>query len=359
MDFIDELKQFARRVERLRETIATEEATKTSIIMPFFALLGYDVFDPREFLPEFTADVGIKKGEKVDYAIIKDGEPVILIEAKWCGEALEKHDSQLFRYFGTTSAKFAILTNGVTYRFFTDLEEPNKMDSRPFLEFDITDVKEAYVSELKKFHKNSFDVETIIDTAEELKYSNEIMKYMSQQLRQPSDGFVRHILGEVYSGTRTQNVVDKFRDIVRKSLNQFINELMSDKITSALRSSAATAEAEAEEEQDNSDTDSNEEATPRIITTEEELEGLFIVRHILNDVVDKSRVNHRDTESYFGIILDDNRRKWICRLRLDGAKKRVTFPTEDKGQVHYDIDKVDDLYRHSGELKVIVSRLLD
>lgn len=95
--------------------------------MPFFSLLGYDVFDPHEFIPEFTADVGIKKGEKVDYAITKDGKPIILIEAKWCGDNLEKHGSQLFRYFGTTSAKFGILTNGIIYKFYTDLDESNKM----------------------------------------------------------------------------------------------------------------------------------------------------------------------------------------------------------------------------------------
>lgn len=356
VDFIDELKQFAKRVERIKDTINTEEATKTSIIMPFFQLLGYDVFDPHEFLPEFTADVGIKKGEKVDYAIIKDGQPVILIEAKWYGDNLEKHDSQLFRYFGTTSAKFAILTNGITYRFFTDLEETNKMDSRPFLEFDIMNIKEAYVHELKKFHKNAFDVETIFDTAEELKYSNEIMKFMSQQMRIPSDDFVRYILGEVYSGVRTQNVIDKFRDIVKKSLNQFVNELMSDKITSALRASAATEDAD--DETEDTEAATLEDASPRIVTTEEELEAFFIVRHILGQTVDKERIFHRDTESYFGIILDNNRLKWICRLRLDGVKKCVIFPTKDKNQIRYEIDGVDDLYKYRSDIEAVVLRLL-
>ena len=141
MDFIDQIKQFAKRVETLRDSIQTEEATKTSIIMPFFAMLGYDVFNPLEFTPEFIADVGIKKGEKVDYAIIKNGEPVILIEAKSTNKKLERHDSQLFRYFGTTKAKFAILTNGITYRFYTDIEETNKMDKEPFLEFNIIKIK--------------------------------------------------------------------------------------------------------------------------------------------------------------------------------------------------------------------------
>lgn len=357
MDFIDGLKQFAKRVERLQETITTEEATKTSIIMPFFQLLGYDVFNPHEFLPEFTADVGIKKGEKVDYAIIKDGHPVILIEAKWCGEDLDKHSSQLFRYFGTTTAKFAILTNGITYRFFTDLEETNKMDTRPFLEFNIMNIKEAYVHELKKFHKSNFDVETIFDTAEELKYSNEIIKLMSHQLRMPSDDFVRYILGEVYSGTRTQNVIDRFREIVRKSLNQFINDLMSDKITSALKASSS-AETETDAIEDDVAA-TMEDTTPRIITTEEELEGFFVVRHILSDYVDKERIFHRDTISYFGILLDDNRLKWICRLYLDGSKKYLILPTETKDQIRIEIESIDDLYNYKKELKEVLDRVLE
>lgn len=149
MDFIDQLKQFASRVENLKDQIATEEATKTSLILPFFQLLGYDIFDPTEFVPEFTADVGIKKGEKVDYAIFQNGIPIILIEAKWCGENLDKHSSQLFRYFGTSKAKFGILTNGLIYKFFTDLEEPNKMDEKPFMELNLLDIKESLVPELK------------------------------------------------------------------------------------------------------------------------------------------------------------------------------------------------------------------
>lgn len=152
-NFIDQLKALSNRVDKIKNSITTEEATKTSLVMPFFQILGYDIFNPEEFTPEFTADVGIKKGEKVDYAILNKGEPVILIEAKSVNEKLERHDSQLFRYFGTTTAKFAILTNGITYRFYTDLDEENKMDASPFFEFDIVNLKESAIPELAKFKK--------------------------------------------------------------------------------------------------------------------------------------------------------------------------------------------------------------
>lgn len=200
MDFIDQIRQFGKRVESLKDTIQTEEATKTSIIMPFFSIMGYDVFNPLEFTPEYTADVGIKKGEKVDYAIMRDGNPMILIEAKWIGEPLEKHDSQLFRYFGTTTAKFGILTNGIIYKFYTDLEEPNKMDEVPFLEINILDLKETQIPELKKFHKSVFDVEEIVNVASELKYSNEFKQFFAAELQNPSDELIKHFLNLIYKG---------------------------------------------------------------------------------------------------------------------------------------------------------------
>ena len=156
MDFQEELKNFASKIESLKDHIHTEEATKTSIILPLFHLLGYDIFNPAEFCPEFIADVGIKKGEKVDYAILNNGSPMILIEVKCLNQKLDKHDSQLFRYFATTNAKFAILTNGLQYRFYTDLKEPNKMDKDPFFQFDFSDLTSDKIATLEQFTKKNF-----------------------------------------------------------------------------------------------------------------------------------------------------------------------------------------------------------
>ena len=240
MDFIDQLKQFSKRVESMKDSIQTEEATKTAIIMPFFSMLGYDVFNPQEFVPEFTADVGIKKGEKVDYAIIRDGQPVILIECKSISENLDRHDSQLFRYFGTTTAKFAILTNGIIYRFYTDLDSPNKMDDDPFLTINILDVRENQVPELKKFSKSVFDIDSIFSTASELKYVHEFKRVFTEQLDTPADDFIRFFLQGCYSGPKTQNVIEKFRPVLRKALNDLISEMMNDKIKTALGGSGGS-----------------------------------------------------------------------------------------------------------------------
>ena len=136
MDLIDTLTALSNRIPKVLKTIQTEEATKNALIMPFIQALGYNVFDPFEVAPEYTADVGTKKNEKVDYVIMREDRPCILIECKSSSTNLNiNHASQLFRYFGVTEARFAILTNGIDYKFFTDIEAPNKMDERPFSNF--------------------------------------------------------------------------------------------------------------------------------------------------------------------------------------------------------------------------------
>lgn len=134
MDFKDQIKQLSERILKLKDNIQTEEATKNAFIMPFIQALGYDVFNPLEILPEYTCDIGIKKGEKIDYAVLKDEQPIILIECKHCDQNLSLHDGQLLRYFHVSKAKFGILTNGINYRFYTDLVDANKMDEKPFFE---------------------------------------------------------------------------------------------------------------------------------------------------------------------------------------------------------------------------------
>lgn len=362
MDFIDQLKQFSKRVESMNGTIQTEEATKTAIIMPFFSMLGYDVFNPQEFVPEFTADVGIKKGEKVDYAIIKDGEPIILVECKSMTENLERHDSQLFRYFGTTPAKFAILTNGIFYRFYTDLDDANKMDKDPFLTINILDIRDNQVSELKKFCKSVFDVDSVFSTAAELKYVHAFKELFSEQLNSPSDDFLRFFLQECYSGAKTQAVLEKFRPILNKALNDLISEMMNDKIKVALGGSGGSVSVPdskpVEDIKDSSADDSGEKKAPNIVTTEEELEAYFIVKNLLSDLVDIKDITHKDTESYFNILYKANARKWICRLKLSESSKVLILPDENKKELKYPIQDIYELPKYKDNLCAVLQRYI-
>ena len=346
MDFSDQIMQFSKRVEQLMPSLQTEEATKMSLIVPFFQLLGYDVFNPAEFMPEYIADVGIKKGEKVDYAILDEGSPVILIEAKWCGESLEKHDSQLFRYFGVTSARFGILTNGVVYKFYTDLDEKNKMDLTPFLEVDLLNLRPNDILELKKFHKDNFNIEDTFSAASELKYSKQIKKFMQTQLDSPSDDFVKYVLSEIYAGVKTQNVIDRFRPIIKKALNAFVSELMNDKISAALKTETSAEETKKEEIAE----EAVEEPASKIHTTEQEIEAFYIIKSILAEFISPDEISYKDTETYFGVLLDNNIRKWVCRLKLDGRKKFIIIPDENKKEVRYDLSTSNDLYSLRKEL---------
>lgn len=356
MDFIDELKQFSKRVDALKDKLLTEEATKASIIMPFFAMLGYDVFNPDEFMPEYIADVGIKKGEKVDYAILNEGKPVILIEAKWVKEDLKKHDSQLFRYFGTSEAKFAILTNGIIYRFYTDLEEANKMDSTPFLEVNILDIKSSQVQELKKFKKTEFSTEQIMNTASQLKYTNEFQNVFMRELQEPSDEFVKFFLSNVYSGQKTSAVIERFRPLIKDALNQFISETMNDKIKTALGVSEPISTIIEEPEELASTEPVKKEK--KINTTEEELEAYFIVKNIIKEVTDFDHISYKDNERYMSINYDNKSTKWICRLYFNSSKKYITIPNEQKKEVRYDIENVYDIEKLKDQILEIVRKLI-
>lgn len=349
MEFNEAIKQFSERVSTMKDSISTEEATKMSLIVPLFQILGYDVFNPTEFCPEYTADVGIKKGEKVDYAILENGNPSILIECKSCSEQLDKHSSQLFRYFGTTPAKFGILTNGIIYRFYTDLEESNKMDLIPFLEIDMANLKDSSINELKKFCKGNFDKEKIFSTAEELKYSNLIKGVLAKEFEVPSEDFVRFILTPIYDGQKNQRVIEKFTPLVKRAFSSFVNEIVNNKISSAL-----TNDAEEEEASDESD----EIPDSKIITTDDEIEAFYIIRGLLAGVIPVEDIAHRDTESYFGILYKNNNRKPICRINLDTKNKQLLIPDENKKFERIYINSLNDIYKYKNRLIEVAKRYL-
>lgn len=350
MEFEERIKEFSKRLENLKSSITTEEATKTSLIMPFFQILGYDIFNPNEFMPEYTADVGIKKGEKVDYAISINNTVSILIEAKSITESLNKHSSQLFRYFGTTNSKLAILTNGVFYKFYTDLENQNKMDLAPFLEIDLLNLKDTDIVELKKFAKENFDIENIINAASNLKYASSIEKVLSEEFSDPSDDFIKMILNKgVYDGLKTQNVIDKYRPILKKSVNFYINNLVNERIQNALKSTTPEINS-------NEDTTEHEDA---IITTEEEMESYYIVKSILTENVEPNKIFFKDTYSYFGILYDNKVTKWVCRVYLRENSHFIIIPDENKTEVRFDINSIQDIYKYKKELLTRLDSLMN
>ncbi len=351
MDLIDKIKELAARIPQQLEHIKTEEATKNAFIMPFISALGYDIFNPTEVIPEFTADLGTKKGEKVDYAIKKDDDIIILIECKWCGGDLHnEHASQLYRYFSATEARFAILTNGIIYEFYSDIDEPNKMDSKPFFTFNMLSFQDHQVSELKKFTKSAFSLEDILTTASTLKYTSAIKKILEKELANPSEPFVRFFASQIFDGRLTKTVIEQFTGIVKEARKQFINERINERIKSAL--SANDTQEQEEKEQPKEEASAREDSNG-IITTEEEIEGYHIVKAVLRESVAVSRVVMRDTKSYCGILLDDNNRKPICRLHFNHAQKYLGVISQ-KQEEKIPIELIDDIYKYSEQLKATV-----
>ncbi|MBV4483226.1 type I restriction endonuclease [Pseudomonas khavaziana] len=357
MEFLEKLTSLAAKVRLQGPAIQTEEATKNAFVMPFInTVLGYDVFDPQEVTPEFVCDVGTKKGEKIDYAIMKDGEVQILIECKKIGESLSiNHASQLFRYFHVTSARISILTNGQVYRFFTDLDAPNKMDEKPFLELDLLDIDEYSVPELVKLTKSAFDVDSIISAAGELKYVSQLKKLIGAQVSKPEDDFVKFFASRVYEGVITQKVREQFFELTRKALAQFLNDQINERLKSAMSGAIQpTIASLTVADSANADMQDRDEAEDKILTTLEELEGYHIVRAVVRSVIDAKRIVQRDTQSYFGILLDDNNRKPICRLHFNRSQKYLGIFDEEKNETRHAISSIDEIYEYADQLKKTV-----
>lgn len=357
MEFFEKLTSLAAKIRLQGPAIQTEEATKNAFVMPFInTVLGYDVFDPQEVTPEFVCDIGTKKGEKIDYAIMKDGEVQILIECKKIGEPLNlNHASQLFRYFHVTSARISILNNGQVYKFFTDLDAPNKMDEKPFLELDLLDIDEYSVPELTKLTKSAFDVDSIINAAGELKYVSQIKKVIASQLTKPEDDFVKVFASRVYEGVITQKIREQFYELTRKALSQFLNDQINDRLKSAMSGAIQpTITSLPVSASANTVTTERDESEEKVLTTLEELEGYHIVRAVVRSVVDAKRIVQRDTQSYFGILLDDNNRKPICRLHFNRSQKYIGIFDEEKNETRHAISSIDEIYEYSDHLKKTV-----
>ncbi|OFP72988.1 type I restriction endonuclease [Actinomyces sp. HMSC065F12] len=363
MDFGDALTALSDKVNKQWESIETEEGTKNAFIMPFIStVLGYDVFDPTEVIPEFTADVGVKKGEKIDYAIRNSGDVQILIECKKCSGALTlEHASQLYRYFAVTTARIAVLTNGRVYNFYTDLDSPNKMDSRPFLVLDLADLDETVLPELKKLTKANFDLTSVMDAAEELKYLGAIRRAVAAEFKEVSEEFARYFIAKVYEGRITQSVVEKFKPLVDKALRQFLSERVNDRLKTALGASETPVITPTAPLPEPAVIDSAEEGEPvensEIVTTEEELAAYRVVKAIACAELSPDRITYRDQKTYFSVLADNNNRRPIVRCYFNSkARKNLVFVAEDRSLTKYELGTIEDIYLYVDQIREAAKR---
>lgn len=345
MDLEARLAELSKVVREHREVLLTEEAAKNALVMPFLQDLGYNVFNPAEVVPEYTCDVGTKRGEKVDYAICEGGKIKILVECKPASSELSiNHASQLFRYFSVTEARIAVLTNGVIYKFFADIDTPNRMDDQPFYTLQLDSPRKQDIKTLESFTKQGFDLDKIVQQAGNLKLQSLVMKELETQFQNPSDEFVRMVAAKVYSGRVNQQIRDTFKSLIVNSISSLIRDKVTERLTSALTASTPLEES-------NSDSDDGSEP---ILTTEDEIAGFNIIRAIVARVVDPKRIVMRDAKSYCAVLLDDNNRKTIARLHFNSPTARYLGTFAGKEETRIPVGDPIELYKHE---KMILARL--
>lgn len=336
MDFKDNIIKLAERIKVQRDAVKTEEATKTSFIMPMIATLGYDIFNPFEVIPEMDCDL-TKQSDKIDYAIQKDGKTILLIECKQCSSNLDLHNTQLAKYYAASNARFGVLTNGTEYRFYADLDKNNIMDEKPFLVVDMLDLSDEGIEQLKKFHKSYFNESNILSTAQELKYSTDIKRIIRKELEEPSWDFVRFFAKQTYQWAFGQNAMKQFAPIVKESFASIINEIIQERLNLASKI----------EKTEESTVETNESSNEGVITTDEEIEAYNIIRGIIGKDIPASKVEYKDYKSYF-VISVYKHYYWICRLRFGSRKKTISFPVEDyKGEKSVEIKSLDDIFKYT------------
>lgn len=353
MDLGTRILELQKRTIEHREVLLTEEAAKTALVMPFLQSLGYDVFNPSEVVPEFTADVGTKKGEKVDYAICNSGKVTILIECKPSSAELNiNHAAQLFRYFSVTDARLAVLTNGVNYQFYSDVEKPNKMDDKPFFTFSMDAIKPTDIKTLEKFAKLNFDIEKIVQEAGNLKVQSLLRKEIEKEFAEPSEEFIRLLAGRVYPGRLTPVVKDTIGRMLGSTINLIIRDLVTDRLSNALNASTPPTA-------DDGSSVIPEVVEEGVVTTQEEISGFHIVQAIASKFVDPKRIILRDAKSYCAILLDDNNRKTIVRMHFNGITTKYLGTFQGKDEQRHLLSDLTQIYQFASQIEARLRELDD
>ncbi|MCT0208668.1 type I restriction endonuclease [Synechococcus sp. CS-1332] len=347
MDLIDHLQALSARAQQTGSNLTNEEATKMALIAPFLQALGYDIFNPNEVMPEFSADLPmIKQGERVDYAILENGEPKILVEAKPYATNLKTAEKgQLQRYFHATQARIGILSNGRIFHFYSDLDAPNVMDDSPFAEVDLLDLDNAPITEVKRLSKAMFDIDTLLSTAEKLKYLRGVKEEIKKELTTPSEWFVKEMAARIHSGKQvTAKVKELFEPIVADAIDSYINNRIAERLKSAMQ-----AEGKSAQESQEVETDIGEDPNA-LVTTQEELDGLYITRAICASEIDPSRLIEKDTKNYFNVLLDGKSQKAVVRLYFNGKKKSMEI-CDAAEPANVDLDGPSGIYQYADRIR--------
>ena len=317
-----DIQELAKAVPDFRDVLTSEQATKQALVVPFIKALGYNVYDPREVVPEYVADLGTKRGEKVDYAIMKDSVPVILIECKSITDKLNGSTvkSQLFRYFVATSkVRLGLLTNGVKYQFFSDLDNQNVMDLTPFLEVDLENLTDSDMDRLERFVKG-FDVAATVEEAARIRQIDLIKALLCRQLIEPDDEFVDWVQQQLYPDEAIVPFMSKFPETVREALRDFVNDKIHETLPVAQNLTRPEKDQDIEMSDDADETGSTKlqwlsDYIPPDKQKGDLVEAIGLLQGILKDMIDLNRVQVKcGVSTYVSMQRDGRRNEPICRI---------------------------------------------
>lgn len=231
-EFRKRILEHAKLVTSRAPKVASEAQTNASLVSPFLTALGYDVANPDEVCAEHHADFSDKYQNKVDFAILHQGLPVIAIESKRVGASKKDDHGQLRSYFNALqTVKLGILTDGLKYEFFADSDKPNMMDDGAFLRIDFSEIDrngidDNTLSGIAAIRKGKFNPEDVGAEAKKKLLSESLVSILKQFKTDPSDDFIRFMLGCSVVGGKitkiTQKVVDTNRDIIRSAMEAFV-----------------------------------------------------------------------------------------------------------------------------------------
>lgn len=300
----EQVEAYVTRVKSLADHVkGNEQATKQSLIGPFFTMLGYDLTDPRECMPEYKADFGKDRSVKpIDWAFLNNGAFAFFVEAKEVGKRLGGFDEQLADYFAKDPAvKLGILTNGAQWRFFTDVVNANVMDRDPFAKWDVFGNEAPPFDVLTLLQKASFNPELIRAFAQRQRAQNLLVGELSRLL-EPADEFTKLAVANLETRMLTRSVVEGWKPVVASALDEWARQRM---LTAALTPPVP-------EEQEN-----------KVVTTEEELAAFGAIEEMLGP---DRPIGWEDSLSYFKIYAGDRKSRVFVRLGLERKNPVLWVP---------------------------------
>ncbi|QTL41226.1 type I restriction enzyme HsdR N-terminal domain-containing protein [Xenorhabdus budapestensis] len=327
-NFKIKIKHHVDHVKNAGQHCTTEETTKQALILPFLDILGFSPYDPQKVKAEYGADFpGVKTNERVDYALFCQGVPVMFIEAKGYSEKLDNHCPQLSRYFNSTpEVTISAITNGLEWRFFTDLKQKNVMDPTPFLRIKMDEVSDADVGQLYRFRHDKFKPEALRTLAEESVYLSAFTKTISTSLRDVDSEFVRYVASR--SNVERQ-LNQRFIESITPLVKQAVEKSVSAMVVSGLSNKHVPIDGIQDEIEHQDNPKEPDEIVdpdnPNIVTTKNELTLYEKAKSIVGDDAD---LQYKDTESYFGVLYQGKSNRWIIRYFDKKNKPYIQIPIE-------------------------------